>query len=357
MMHRIMLTEALTIYVVAISLEYDLDEHLTSKFTDDDLPYDMTHRQNLLFWLNSIYCRAPKAPILVVCTKADLIDKDVRKRRLGVVQQCIESSVALNNIVGYRMVSSKTGEGIDEVRSILKKKRTSLMRYGSEVPLGWFKFSSIIRELAMQEPCITLSEARSIALDCGVTTHEEFTALLQEMNDLGFVIWHNTERAQDLVVLHVNWMVQQMTKLLCKRSLGRIPMDDCLCDWSLIKQLRDEGRLKAAAIPAVWPELQTDEERESLLAYMVRFGLCSKLPTSEDEWLVPALLPTVEDSSAIWKSNNICSTTKLFVSGSCLRTPICHRRTCREISFQTSSSTTFSHNQCACLVSSLRNYT
>ena len=66
MLLHILLTEALTIYIAAVSLEYDLD---TPLMCEEDLPYEMTHEDNLRFWLNTIYGRAPTAPILIVCTK------------------------------------------------------------------------------------------------------------------------------------------------------------------------------------------------------------------------------------------------------------------------------------------------
>ena len=95
MLHRVLLTESLTIYVMAVSLEYDLDELLNCESTDDDLPYTMTHKENLHFWLNSIYGRARNAPIVIVCTKADLA-KEKRNERVKAVRKCVESSVVLS---------------------------------------------------------------------------------------------------------------------------------------------------------------------------------------------------------------------------------------------------------------------
>ena len=101
---------------MVVSLEHDLDAALAC---EEDLPYNMTHRQNLLYWLNSIYGRAPTAPIVIVCTKADLVDDNTRGERVDAVQACVKSSVAISNVVGYREVSSKTGDGIDEVWQLL----------------------------------------------------------------------------------------------------------------------------------------------------------------------------------------------------------------------------------------------
>ena len=72
-LHQVMLTEALTRYIVAVSLEYDLDTPLVC---EEDKKYNMTHAKNLDFWLLSIHGAAPSAPTMVVCTKTDLVSED-----------------------------------------------------------------------------------------------------------------------------------------------------------------------------------------------------------------------------------------------------------------------------------------
>ena len=57
-LHCLLLTVALTQYVVAVSLGHDLDTALTD---EEDQVFGMTHGQNLDFWLGSIFGRAPSA--------------------------------------------------------------------------------------------------------------------------------------------------------------------------------------------------------------------------------------------------------------------------------------------------------
>eukprot|EP01043_Picozoa_sp_COSAG02_P130806 COSAG02_NODE_68523_length_239_cov_2778.600000_1_plen_79_part_11 len=65
-LHQLLLAEALTQYVVALSLEHGLDAPLGG---EEDQIYGMTHGENLDFWLSSIFGRCPTANILLVCTK------------------------------------------------------------------------------------------------------------------------------------------------------------------------------------------------------------------------------------------------------------------------------------------------
>ena len=292
MLLHILLTEALTIYIAAVSLEYDLD---TALQCEEDLPYGMTHRDNLRFWLNTIYGRAPTAPILVVCTKTDLVRCDeIRKKRIQAVHDCVRSSAAfkcgakiildLND--QHLAVSSKEDEGFEAVRSVLERERTSLKNYGSTVSVGRFEFFSIIRELFAKkgEHRITWSEAKSIAHTCGITSDAEIQRLLQDMTDIGLLLWHDTTYARNLVILDLEWMITQSTELLCRRRIQeRLMGENCAHTGRLIK-LRDEGRLDAAVIPQLFSALRNDEERAAVLDYLVTFGLLAKLPSSSAEF-------------------------------------------------------------------------
>ena len=281
MMLRLLLTEALTIYILAVSLEYDLDAALECA---EDVPYNMTHGDNLHFWLNTIHGQAPTAPVLIVCTKADLVSEEIRAKRIQTVQDCVESSVAFKcglRIVAYKVVSSSTGEGIEAVRNVLEKERTLLKHYGSQVSVGWFRFFSIIQELATKEHRISLSAARSIARACGISCDKEFRRLLQKATGIGLLLWHDTTYARNLVVLDMEWMITHMTGLICRRGIQeRCRSDECLCDRQLLKQLHDHGRLDPAVLPEIWSALRSDEERVAMLEYLTTFGLLAKLPSS-----------------------------------------------------------------------------
>ena len=76
----------------------------------------------------------------------------------------------------------------------------------------------------------------------GGSRNDEVDAMLQKFNDVGFIMWHDRPGARELVVLDVQWMLDQMTALLCTRSLEH---KYGLRDASLTTQwndLRDRGR-------------------------------------------------------------------------------------------------------------------
>jgi hypothetical protein len=60
---------------------------ITSRFgqVDDGEDTGMTQLGNLHFWLDSIHAQAPRAPIIVVGTKADTVDEAQKQRRIAQV--------------------------------------------------------------------------------------------------------------------------------------------------------------------------------------------------------------------------------------------------------------------------------
>jgi hypothetical protein len=77
--------------------------------------------------------------------------------------------------------SSKTGEGIEELRQLLAE-CSHLPRYGQEVPLRWFKFHSIVKEMASREHSyarISYEQAFQIANVCRITEEPEFRRMLR----------------------------------------------------------------------------------------------------------------------------------------------------------------------------------
>jgi hypothetical protein len=155
-LQRLLLTGPLTVYIVLVALtnetdldfaanednpnrngpkrvpSWSLDDPLTC---DEDLRYGMTHRQNLIFWLNTIFGLAPNAKIIVVCTKVEVLSKAQREERMEEVKQCVEKTLsgAKDMIVDFVPVSSKTGEGINMLRSQIELLRSQLDGYGKEV--------------------------------------------------------------------------------------------------------------------------------------------------------------------------------------------------------------------------------
>ena len=112
---------------------------------------------------------------------------------------------------------------------------------------------------------------------------------------------------RDIVVLKTQWLLDVMCELLCLRSIGaklkrakgKAP------EW---RRLRRAGRLDTTLLPEIWPSLDTDQ-CNTMLAYMVKFGLVCALPAPKDldeqqAYAVPALLPLCDEGTSIWTSTS-----------------------------------------------------
>eukprot|EP01043_Picozoa_sp_COSAG02_P056945 COSAG02_NODE_6834_length_3337_cov_28.082149_3_plen_490_part_00 len=139
--------------------------------------------------------------------------------------------------------------------------------------------------------------------------------MLQKFHDVGFIMWHDRAGTRDLVVLDVQWMINQMTELLCQRSIEAKynASTDKKGAWT---ELQHRGRLHIELLPELWPTLQP-WERQSVLKYMVGFGHCCLLydsGRSESEQidrsvlLVPTLLPAPSSArlaaGAVWNAKS-----------------------------------------------------
>jgi hypothetical protein len=284
---QLLLTESLTLYIIVVALAsevgfgWSLDDQLTC---DEDLKYSMTHRQNLIFWLNTIFSLAPGAKIIVVCTKVDMLSEDVRQQRLADVKECVKRTLAYarGRIAGVLPVSSKTGKGVDTLPSKLEELRPTLDRYGEPVPACWFKFLSIAQELVKQGlQRINYTEAQQIARQCGIHVENDVRAMLQRFNDAGLLLWRSNElQTQVLVILDTAWLVDLMTRVSCTRHIKSIKESIEFTprsrDEPKLDALLSGGRLSESILDLLWPVL-SPEERPTVLQYLVTFGVCSKL--------------------------------------------------------------------------------
>ena len=61
--------------------------------------------------------------------------------------------------------------------------------------------------------------ACSVARDCQVE-EQQLEPMLRKYHNIGFLQWcGDEESARDLVVLDVQWMMEQMTRMLCQRQI------------------------------------------------------------------------------------------------------------------------------------------
>eukprot|EP01043_Picozoa_sp_COSAG02_P063453 COSAG02_NODE_9003_length_2364_cov_1.188962_1_plen_759_part_10 len=317
--HHCELSAELTVYVVAWSLDHDPKELLGG----EDEHAHMSHLENIMYWMNSIHGQAPDARILCVGTKSDLVDDEIRKARIAEVERSFEGSAFENQLVGSCICTSSRHEvdpGVSEVRDIVasmmrpfvEETRTGIQGYGQEVPLGWRDFLRRVQRLSVAgTKRLSLDGARSIALSqCEIgksdegNTDRELLLMLRTFTALGLLKHaQNSHSQHSIVVLDLQWMVDLMSELLCRRSIEKHHRDSA---WMKVqwRRLLRTGRLERKVLPELWPNLNTGE-RDAMLQYAIDNRLCCELPAEcgePDLFVVPSLLPSCPEDGC-WVPN------------------------------------------------------
>ena len=234
--------------------------------------------------MGSIHARAPSSNVLIVCSKADLVDEATREERVEDVWSVLEGKPYFNQVIGVECVSNKDRTGIDGVREILQGEARpvddagGLVNYGKRVPLGWFMFHKATQNLVDGGiKRITLEQAKIVGRECEVE-EQDLERMLQEYHNIGFLQWCWEEAdARNLVVLDVQWMMDTMTKMLCTRNIVKMKRNRRSRHRDKWARLQSTARFDTVLLPELWQDLEA-RERDGVLGYMEHFGLCCRLP-------------------------------------------------------------------------------
>lgn len=317
-MHHVLMSKRLAVYIVCMSLASDPDA-LIDGDEGCSASVAMTELENLHFWLNSIAAQAPNAPILVVATHADVVDAAKREAVVARVEASFVDRAFERQLVGggIHCISCVTGYGIDVLRQLVEDTAVQLPDYGTPIPLGWLRFCEQMHSLVAKGTLrLQLTELRSYATACSISTTADIDDQVSELGlclrfftDVGLLMHHDTPNTRDLVVLKPQWLLDSMRELcdgeelLRKSKLLRSVSHDVAPEWRMLLR---HGRLDAAKLSRhVWAEADPTE-RAAILALMERFGLCALLPHHEEaeSYVVPSLLPEWSRADISTQSND-----------------------------------------------------
>ncbi|KAL3862611.1 hypothetical protein ACJMK2_008567, partial [Sinanodonta woodiana] len=221
------------------------------------------------FWLSSIACHAPKAPILVVGTHCDKVEKT------KLPQEGLQSRFP--QIAGFYYVSSYSGEGIQNLKEQLVKITLAQEYMGEQIPQAWLSFEKWLVEEHKNNgtSLLPFKTVESIASACGIFESNELIQAIQFLHDLGSVQFFNTDFLRDQVVIYPQWIVNVMA---CIVTVHVGPIQD--------------GKLVLKDMKVVWKDY--DEQLHPwLLRLTEEFDLTCPLPNEEAN-IVPCLLPDSE---------------------------------------------------------------
>ncbi|ELU06933.1 hypothetical protein CAPTEDRAFT_226169 [Capitella teleta] len=195
----------------------------------------------LEFWLSSIACHAPKAPIIVVGSHKDQVKKFWLPQK--------ELSAKYPQIQGFHAISCYTGDGIRELHQHLLEVTLKEKYMGERIPEAWLKFETSMIQLISQA--------------------------VQFLHDLGSVQHFQNNVLKTHVVIDPQWIVDAMA---CVVSVNDSPIEN--------------GKFYHKDIGKVWKTFSSDMHHW-LLRLTEEFDLT--FLSKEDQCnIVPCLLPNTD---------------------------------------------------------------
>ncbi|XP_076085942.1 uncharacterized protein LOC143056672 isoform X1 [Mytilus galloprovincialis] len=217
------------------------------------------------FWLNSIACHAPKAPILVVGTHCDKVEKSRIPQK--------ELMATYPQIAGFYFVSSYSGEGISNLHKSLVDVTLQQKYMGESIPEAWLSLEKLVmKQRENKLDLIPLSDVKTMSSKVGILDEAELIQAVQFLHDLGSLQFFNTEFLRSLVVIVPQWIVDVMA---CVVTVHVGPIQ--------------EGKLLHKDMKVVW-QSYPKELHPWLLRLTEEFDLTFPL-SDEEANLVPCLLP------------------------------------------------------------------
>ena len=217
------------------------------------------------FWLSSICCHAPNAPIFVVGTHLDQVSRvDLRyddfKRRYP-------------QIAGFFNISTYTGDHVDELIETMIKTTLALPYMDEQIPKVWLNFEELIGKC--KEDILEYKQVEDIAHNAGIFEATEVLQAVQFLHDLGSLQYFPSEHLKNYVVINPQWIVNVMA---CIVSIKDSPVKD--------------GRLFHTDMNAIWMNYDV-RLHPWILKLTEAFDLTFPVPDQSMN-LVPCLLPEKE---------------------------------------------------------------
>ncbi|XP_071152762.1 uncharacterized protein [Mytilus edulis] len=231
------------------------------------------------FWLSSVACHCPDAPVIIVGTQLDQIpmpdmpEAELMEKYPQIKKFCYVSSTAGTNIA--ELEQTLTNVTMHHCSQMTMK-----------IPKVWLSFENgILKERNEGRNIMEWSLLRKCAINNGIYDDSDIRLAVDFLNDLGTVQHFDTEFLRDRVVINPQWIVDVMAKVV---SVNEKAIKENL------------GRFYHSYIPEIWKDYD-----KSLHQWMLKltetFDLTFPLPGEKEKYnIVPCLLPETKPLNLPW---------------------------------------------------------
>ncbi|MBN9299187.1 MAG: hypothetical protein J0I41_19455 [Filimonas sp.] len=230
------------------------------------------------YWLNIIKLLGDKSPVTMVLNKCDQPTKELPIKEFG---------ITFTNIVDFQKISLKSGyeQTFQELKIKLKHIASNLPHIGNPLPKKWVDIRIELEQLKLEGKNY-ISESQYLEICRKHYRKTESALYLSEyFHDLGVLLHFQDDiELKDTVILNHEWLTNGVYKLLD--------------DQNVIDQ---KGRFTIDDLKRIWSEEEYKHKIRELLTLMKnkKFDLCFEL--SQNEYLIPRLLP-VDEIEHTWQT-------------------------------------------------------
>jgi len=205
-------------------------------------------------WLTNIRDRAPGASVILVATHSDQPHSDYPEKELR---------AEFDQIVSTFKVSSKTGDGIEDLKMEIALRAQALPMMGLRWPKKWRAAEEAVKALHTAGPYTSLLQVLAAISSCGLQK-EDADVLLRWLHELGEILHYaDVPELADLVVLDPQWVTRRVGEVLAN-----------------IDVQNSKGILTQTALEKIWPALD-GHVRHYLLGIMEKFDLAYRIPDDQ----------------------------------------------------------------------------
>ncbi|CAD5120942.1 DgyrCDS9494 [Dimorphilus gyrociliatus] len=233
----------------------------------------------LEFWLSSIECHAPKAPIFVVGSHIDEVEK--AELTIHHLQR------RYPQIKGFHYVSSKTGQGVNTLVDNMVEVTLQQQYMNEKIPKIWLDFENKIIEYRVFTSLLSLEEVIGFGAMFGFNDKFETFQAIRLLHELGTLQHFENEFLKDKVVINPQWIVDVMA-----------------CVISVHDNAVKNGKLLHCDLNKVWPtNIYPSELHYWLIRLTEEFDLSFPLKSGSAN-LIPCLLPSI-DTETFWEGDTL----------------------------------------------------
>ena len=266
--------------------------NLASFFKNED-----ASREFLTFWLNSINLHAPEAPLLLIGTYLDKLDKRgvaLKKIELRVSTYVRPYPSAVRNDkrgLSFFPLSNKSGVGMALIRRTIEETSREQDFLYTKVPVRWLRCLDKLTS-DDQKSWVPLSKAKEMAKKCDINAASEVEAMLHYFNQVGVVLhFTSTVALEQKVIVNPQWLIDQVGKVIRDLTIHQYSKREFVAVG--LKEDLESLCTQAVASHDILLYLWSHQTIEFLIDLMRRVMLLSdwKFGSSDDSlYLIPSLL-------------------------------------------------------------------